>query len=144
MNEIDPILTYILTGFFIAIHILLLINIFIAMLSTTFSRVQDSAKAYFLLQRGTLITMFESRMSIKSRIEHAKKLRKKFIKVDKKEVIDSDIDEFEPIDDMICEMKKNFLDANAKFDKLKLSMVIKHIKKKTFNMIVKKLNFTLN
>ncbi len=123
MNEIDPILTYILTGFFIAIHILLLINIFIAMLSTTFSRVQDSAKAYFLLQRGTLITMFESRMSIRDRVQHAKKLRKKFIKADKKEIIDSDVDEFEPIDDMITEMKKNFSDANEKFDKLKLSMV---------------------
>jgi hypothetical protein len=123
MNEVDPILTYILTGIFIAIHILLLINIFIAMLSTTFSRVQDSAKAYFLLQRGTLITMFESRMSIKSRIEHAYKLRKKFIKADKKEMIDSDVDEFEPIDDMVNAMKKNFLDTNAKFNKIKTSMV---------------------
>jgi hypothetical protein len=127
MNEIDPILTYILTGFFIAIHILLLINIFIAMLSTTFSRVQDSAKAYFLLQRGTLITMFESRMSIESRIEHANKLRKKFIKTDKKEVIDSDVDEFEPIDGMVCAMKNNLLETNDKFEKLKLSMVINPI-----------------
>ena len=52
MNSIDNVMTDFLIGLYIGLTTLLMVNIFIALLTTTFNRVYESSRAYFLLQRS--------------------------------------------------------------------------------------------
>jgi hypothetical protein len=59
MNSIDNVMTDFLIGLYLGLTTLLMINIFIALLTTTFNRVYDKSRAYFLLQRAIEILNFE-------------------------------------------------------------------------------------
>jgi hypothetical protein len=59
MNSIDNVMTDFLIGLYLGLTTLLMINIFIALLTTTFNRVYDKSRAYFLLQRAIEILNYE-------------------------------------------------------------------------------------
>lgn len=59
MNYFDNVMTDFLIGLYIGLTALLMVNIFIALLTTTFKRVYDKSRAYFLLQRSIEILNFE-------------------------------------------------------------------------------------
>lgn len=77
MNLIDPIMYPILTGTYIGLTTLLLINIFIAMLSSTFQRLYDNSKANMLLQRAIEIVSIEQILSYSQRLKNYNQFLKK-------------------------------------------------------------------
>jgi hypothetical protein len=76
MNSIDSIMYPILTGTYLGLTTLLLVNIFIAMLSTTFQRLYDNSKANMLLQRAIEIVSIEQILSYNHRMNNYKKFTK--------------------------------------------------------------------
>ena len=116
------------------INLLLLTNIAIAFLTSTFEKVQDSAKAYFLMQRAILITGFESEMSLKRRLQHLERLRKKYIKPIKNPILDRSDDneaddeddgksKVEPILDSIGELKNKLSETKEHLVQLEEELV---------------------
>ena len=60
MFKIDNVMTDFLIALYLGLTTLLMVNIFIALLTTTFNRVYDASRAYFLLQRSIEILDFEN------------------------------------------------------------------------------------
>ena len=62
---VDPLMAQVLTGSCIALTGILLLNLFIALMSDTFQRVYDNAKANALLQAASAIQLYEGSLGLK-------------------------------------------------------------------------------
>lgn len=128
LNKVDDIMTDILVGTYIGVTTLLMVNIFIALLTSTFSRVHDSSKAYFILQRAMEILRVENRLSVNKKFNHLIKLRDDY--VDKSfsaftEISSSTIeDKFEPVKDSMKEMRHEIDSIYDKLENVEVEMVI--------------------
>jgi len=120
MNQIDPIMSDILVGLYVGIVLLTLVNIFIAMLSSTFERVRHSAKAYFLMQRATIILTIELQLTNKNRIKHLNKLNKRYQENGEGIVVDEEED---PTFVQVNGFRNQIADLNNKFKNLQQNMV---------------------
>ena len=78
MYKVDPILTYVYIGVYVGFTTLMMLNIYIAWLTCTFNKIHDSSRAYFILQRATVILGVESRFEEKERYYKYLGLRKKY------------------------------------------------------------------
>ena len=119
MNQIDPIMSDILVGLYVGIVLLTLVNIFIAMLSSTFERVRHSAKAHFLMQRAVIILTVELQLTEKRRIRLLNKLNKRH-EEDGEEFLDEEED---PTFVQMNGFRNQIADLNEKFKKLQQNMV---------------------
>ena len=77
MNLIDSSVTSPFVGTYIGLAALVLVNIFIAQLSATFTRVYDQAEAYIIFQRAIEILNKEKSMTFYERRQHVNFLREK-------------------------------------------------------------------
>lgn len=119
-------MTDLLIGFYVGLTTLLMVNIFIALLTSTFTRVHDSSKAYFILQRAIEIVKIENRLSEEKRYDHLVKLRKDY--VDKKYSALTDIgkglaitDKFEPVIESMKEIRQEIDSLNEKLKNFKVN-----------------------
>jgi hypothetical protein len=86
MNSIDNKITNPLVGFYIGFTSLVLINVFIALLSATFTRVYEKAEAEIMFQRAIEIYKIEKSMSFDERKKNIKtlfthtRLKKEFVR----------------------------------------------------------------
>ena len=122
MVDVDPIMTYILIGLFTGIFSLLLVNIFIALLSSTFERVQHSAKAYFLLLRAQRLINNENK-AIRNREAHLRRLRQPYEERSYQVQIKEDKEDY--LGSLTKDLNKSRDDLkflNMKFDDLKLKI----------------------
>ena len=110
-NEIDIEITVFIFGLYIGITTLILINIFIAKLTSTFERVRTSSKSLFLLERAKEILIFENILCESSRIKILKNIPYKLIKNYKRELS-------EQIDDKDNIIQESARELNNKFDLL--------------------------
>ncbi|KAI0229397.1 hypothetical protein LSAT2_020202 [Lamellibrachia satsuma] len=69
MKQVDSVMCYILVGFWLALSAILMLNLFIALLSDTFQRVYDNAKANAMMQKAIAILSIEERLSGKQRLK---------------------------------------------------------------------------
>ena len=120
MNQIDPIMSDILVGLYVGIVLLTLVNIFIAMLSSTFERVRHSAKAYFLMQRAVIILTVELQLTEKRRIKLLNRLNKRHEEDGEENFLD---DEEDPTFVQMNGFRNQIADLNDKFKKLQQNMV---------------------
>ena len=122
MQSIDPIFSVLLVMTAIFLLSLMLLNIFIALLSSTMDRVRRKAKAYFLLQRATLIVTKEFQLSYKRRERHIQALReKKHLEKYNKDLIilNSDND----MSNEVMEVSKNVDDLNNRLNNLESNLL---------------------
>ena len=122
MVNVDPIMTYILIGLFTGIFSLLLVNIFIALLSSTFERVQHSAKAYFLLLRAQRLINNENK-ALRNREAHLRRLRIPYEERSYKVQIKEDKEDY--LGSLTKDLNKSRDDLkflNMKFDDLKFKI----------------------
>jgi peptidoglycan hydrolase CwlO-like protein len=120
-------MTNILIGAYIGITTLLLVNIFIAMLTSTFSRVHDSSKAFFVLQRAIEIVRLENRLSSSKRFKHLSELREDFVD-DKYSVVkdyESGLsDKLDPVKDSVKDIQEEIADLQKKLENFETHIVI--------------------
>lgn len=67
MRSIDPVMAYILVGMWLGLSAILMLNLFIALLSDTFQRIYDNAKANAVMQKAINIVGIEEGLSHKRR-----------------------------------------------------------------------------
>ena len=96
-------------GLYIGITTLILINIFIAKLTSTFERVRTSSKSMFLLERAKEILIYENILCESSRIKELKNIPDELIKNYKPS---------EQIDDKDNIIQESARELNNKFDLL--------------------------
>ncbi|KAK2177712.1 hypothetical protein NP493_583g02067 [Ridgeia piscesae] len=63
MKQIDSVMCYILVGAWLALSAILMLNLLIALLTDTFHRVYDNAKANAIMQKAIFILSIEDRLS---------------------------------------------------------------------------------
>ena len=100
---------------------LMLVNIFIAILASTMGRVTGQAKAYFLLQRATLIITKELGLCDKRRLEHINLLKVRHTEKYDDSLIVSNEDEEQASE--LKELSKNLFELNEKIFKMDFTMV---------------------
>ena len=110
----------ILVGLYVGIVLLTLVNIFIAMLSSTFERVRHSAKAYFLMQRAVIILTVELQLTEKRRIKLLNRLNKRHEEDGEENFLDEEED---PTFVQMNGFRNQIADLNDKFKKLQQNMV---------------------
>jgi hypothetical protein len=131
MNQVDNIMTDILIGVYIGITALIMVNIFIALLTSTFNVVHDSSKAFFLLQRAIEVIHIENKLGRRARYNHLKKLEKSYIdnNYNPKNILKlDDTEKSDPIKDSIKEIQDEILSLNSNLDNLQKDIVISLIK----------------
>ena len=74
----DNVLTDPLIGFYLGFTSLITVNIFIALLNSTFSRVHDQSKAYFIMQRAAEVLENEHKMNRADYKKHLESLQKSY------------------------------------------------------------------
>ena len=75
LEEVDPVMTRVLCGTFLAISAVALMNMYIGLLSNTFQRVYDNARATATMQRARLLQDLESEASKKTVRRYREHLR---------------------------------------------------------------------
>lgn len=121
-------MTNILVGFYIGMTTLLLVNIFIALLTSTFTRVHDSSKAYFVLQRAIEIINRENHSVFRrKRPEHLRELQKDY--VDNKYSVTSELpsslsETMEPVKDTMRDIREEIVSLYEKLESLENEIVI--------------------
>ena len=121
MNLIDPGMKNPLIGAYIGVTTLVLINMFIALLSTTFSRVFGKAEAYIIFQRATEILNKEKSMSYSERKDHVEYIRKignPYIDKTFKEVITTMDDRMTILENKVRDNKKAITTLNTSVDQM--------------------------
>lgn len=126
MNIEDDIMTDILIGSYVGLTTLLMVNIFIALLTSTFTRVHDSSKAYFILQRAIEIVRIENKLDPINKYKHLVEIGKDYI--DKafsslREINDTKNDAFDAVKDSIKVIKEEVTDLTEKLDGLQAEIV---------------------
>ncbi len=126
MNKVDNVLTDLLIAVYIGLTTLITINIFIALLSFTFNRIHDSARAYFLLQRASEIIRIENRQSNVKKYKHYVDLKEKFVdkthfNTEFKEMFS--FDKIEPIKDNIKDINEQIDNLNRNLTDIESNMV---------------------
>ena len=74
---IDRLMAQILCGTYLAVSSIVLLNLFIALMSDTFQRVYDNAKANSAMQRASSILSLEEGMGERRREEHRRRIHTK-------------------------------------------------------------------
>lgn len=120
LNQLDPIMTDLLMGTFLGLTALLMVNIFIAMLTTTFNRVHVSSKAYFLLQRASEILQLQYFLSDSYLFVHFASLDRDIeedrytFRLNKENLIEK----LEPLKESIANTKTEIEQIRSKLDNL--------------------------
>jgi hypothetical protein len=128
LNILDPIMTNILIGAYIGVTTLLLVNIFIALLTSTFTRVHDSSKAFFVLQRAIEVINRENRPSfLDTRYKHLCELKKDF--VDNHYSVTGEFksslsQKLDPVKDSMKDLKEEIDGLYEKLESLQIEIVI--------------------
>ncbi len=112
---------------YIGLTTLITINIFIALLSFTFSRIHDSSRAYFLLQRATEIVRIENGQSNEKKYKHYTDLKDKYIDKthfsDITDIKEDSFDRIEPIEENIKEINENIDGLNTNLNEIESEVV---------------------
>ena len=74
---VDRLMAQILCGSYLAVSAIVMLNLFIALMSDTFQRVYDNAKANAAMQRASTILNMEENMGDKSREKHKRYIHQK-------------------------------------------------------------------
>lgn len=126
MNTLDPIMTDILMGLYLGLTTLLLINIFIALLTSTFNRVHDSSKAYFLLQRAMEILQIENMLTNARLHRHYRSLQREFtddhftFNMNKQNMMDK----LEPVRESLNTIRSEIDELNTNLEDMEKNLVI--------------------
>lgn len=75
---VDRLMAQILCGTYLAVSAIVMLNLFIALMSDTFQRVYDNAKANATMQRATTILTMEENMSEKTRKRYRRSIHQRF------------------------------------------------------------------
>ncbi|RNA05570.1 transient receptor potential cation channel subfamily V member 3-like isoform X2, partial [Brachionus plicatilis] len=113
-NELDSEIADFFFGLYIGFTTLILLNIFIALLTSTFERVRSFSKSLFVLQRAKEILIYEQIICERTRIRTLLKIPDEYIKKYKPSDQKNDID-FKVLLDPIAESVKKI---NIKYESL--------------------------
>ena len=67
LSKADPLMARLLCGLYLTLSAIICLNLFIALMSDTFQRVYDNAKANAVMQQAVMILNLESKLSIQKR-----------------------------------------------------------------------------
>lgn len=126
MVKTDETMTYILLGSYIGITTLVMVNIIIALLTTTFNSVHESSKAHFVLQRATEVIHIENNLSIKRRINHLYEIQENYKDSSSHNPLKvgaPDDQESDPVKDSLKETQENIKELYSSLDELQKEMV---------------------
>ncbi|RNA40720.1 transient receptor potential cation channel subfamily A member 1-like isoform X3 [Brachionus plicatilis] len=116
-NELDSEITVFFFALYIGVTTLILINVFIALLTSTFERVRSFSKSLFLLQRAKEILIYEHSLCESTRIRTLLKIPDQYIKKYKPSEQRYDIgfkDLLDPIAEYVQEINIKFESLNKK------------------------------
>lgn len=75
---VDRLMAQILCGTYLGVSAIVMLNLFIALMSDTFQRVYDNAKANAAMQRASTILTMEENMADKTRERHRRHIHQRF------------------------------------------------------------------
>lgn len=130
MNLSDDVMAEILIGSYMGLTTLLMVNIFIALLTSTFTRVHESSKAYFVLQRATEIIRIENKMNPQDKYKHLMVLSRDY--VDKgysgfNEMKKLKADAFDTFRDSLKLIREEVTDLSGKLEEMQDEIVFEFI-----------------
>ncbi|CAF0899221.1 unnamed protein product [Brachionus calyciflorus] len=118
-NELDDKISNFIVGLYIGATTLILVNIFIALLSSTFERVHSFSKGVFLIERAKEIIQLERSLSENTRIKRLQNIPYEYITKFKPENSKDDVG----LEQVLEPVKESLRDMNNKYESLRINLI---------------------